>query len=294
MLKLLRPVLRTKINRKFDRFNLPYKVNLHITYSCNSRCKTCFIWEKYRKKPELKDRELKTDQWKRFFENLGDRLYWVSIGGGEPFMRDDLVGIVSSMNTKNLCVLSINTNGQLTEKIYKTMKELLDMIPENVRVFLAVSLLGYEDTHNLVSGKENAFKTSEKTYKKLESLQTKYENLYLERELVVNKYNVNEMHKIAEKLNEEKIPFTLTFSQESDYYDNMGKNVGLSSKERKLVANILKNLRIPRYQRVDIIKEVFKKTAIKFFESGEIPKCYSSWCSVRIDPYGNVHPIHVS
>lgn len=290
MLKLVYPLMKAKIRRRFDRVTIPYKINLHITYSCNSRCQTCFIWKKYRKRPGLKEKELKADDWKEFFEKLGNDLYWLSISGGEPFLREDLVEIISSMNTKNLCIVSINTNGQLPEKIYKIMKEILEIIPGNIKVFLAVSLLGLEDMHNLVSGKKNAFKASKKTHEKLRSLQKKHKNFYLERELVVNRQNLNEIGEIADKLNKEKIPFTFTFAQESEYYDNVGRRVGFSPRERQRVAETLKNLRIPVYRKEDMMKRIFKEIAIKFFERGEIPKCYSSWCSVRIDPYGNVYP----
>ncbi|MCK4335131.1 MAG: radical SAM protein [Candidatus Aenigmarchaeota archaeon] len=290
MLKLIFPVLKAKICRRLDRLAVPYKINLHITYSCNSRCKTCFIWKKYRKRPELKNKELKASDWKEFFKKMGDRLYWISISGGEPFLREDLAEIISSMDMKNLCIMSINTNGQLPEKTYNITRETLEIIPENTKVFLAVSLLGFENTHNFVSGKKNAFEKSKKTYEKLKSLQSEYKNFYLERELVVNKHNLNELEEITDSLNREKIPFTFTFAQESKYYDNTGKEVGLSPQEKQRVAEILRTLRIPLYQKADIMKNIFKKIAIKFFEKGEIPKCYSSWCSVRIDPYGNVYP----
>ncbi|UCD07293.1 MAG: 4Fe-4S cluster-binding domain-containing protein [Candidatus Aenigmatarchaeota archaeon] len=287
---MLRKILVSKVSRRFDRISMPYKINLFITYSCNSRCNTCFIWKKYMHKPSLKREELNTIQWKTFFEKLGDRLYWVSISGGEPLLRKDLVEIISSMNMKNLWVLSINTNGQLPEKTYETIKELLDILPKKIRFFLAVSLLGSENTYKLVSGKESAFKTSEETYKKLKPLQAKHRNFYLERELFVNKYNLNEIGKIVDKLNEDKIPFTLTFAQESGYYDNVGKCVDFSMQERRRLVEILKSVYIPIYRKEDIVKRAFKEIAIKFFEGEEIPKCYSLWSSVRIDPYGNIHP----
>lgn len=290
MLKLIFPLFKTKIYRIFNRRVIPYKINLHVTYSCNSKCKTCFIWKKYMEKPHLKEKELKTDQLKRFFEKLGDKLYWISISGGEPFLRDDLFEIISSMNTKNLCVISINTNGLLPEKTYNTIKKSMNKLPENIKVFVAVSLHGFENTHNIVSGKKNAFKTSERTYKNLKSLQEKHKNIYIERELVVNKHNLKEIREITDKLNREKIPFTLAFAQESDYYYNKEKNVEFSPEEKKKLAEILKTLRIPLYQKEEIVKLKFKEIAIKFFEKGETPKCYSSWSSVRIDPYGNVYP----
>ncbi len=290
MLKLIFPLLKTKIYRRFNRQTVPYKINLHITYSCNLRCRTCFIWNKYNDDPSLKKKELNTNQWKTFFEKLGERIYWLSISGGEPFLRDDIVEIISSINMKNLCIFSINTNGQLSEKIYDTMRNVLNILPKNVKVFLAVSLLGLENTHNFISGKKNTSETSNRTYKKLKSLQAKHKNFHLERELVVNKHNLDEIPEIVDKLNKDKIPFTLTFAQESEYYGNVGKDVNFSPQERKRIAGMLKNMNIYVYQKEDIVRKVFKKIAINFFERGKIPKCYSSWSSIRIDPYGNVYP----
>ena len=290
MLKILYPVIKTKICRTFGRLAVPYKINLHITYSCNSRCKICSIWKKYLDKPAMRRNELTAGQWKEFFEKSGNKLYWVSISGGEPFMRDDISDILSSIKTKNLCLFSINTNGQLPEKTYADMKEILGALPETVKVFLAVTLLGSEKTHNLVSGKKNAFREAEKTYGKLKFLQQTHKNFHLERELVVNKHNLNEIPGIVDKLNARGITFTLTFAQESDYYENLHGFVEFSQEEKKMIAEMLKNLQIPVHQKEHIVRRKFQKAAIEFFKTGRIHECYSSWSSVRIDPYGNVYP----
>jgi len=290
MLKLISPLMKAKMYRRFCRPSVPYKINLHITYSCNSRCKTCFIWKRYADKPSMRENELKTGQWKEFFEKLGDKLYWLSISGGEPLLRDDLADIFSSVSTKNLCVLSINTNGQLPEKTCKVMKEILDILPGNVRVFLAVSLFGPEETHDFVSGRKNAFRKAEKTYDRLKLLRHGHKNFYVDRELVVNRHNLNEIPEIVNEMNRKKIPLTLTFAQESDYYDNMHADVGFSDEEKVMIGEMLKNLQIPVYQKEHVIKRRFQEIAVQFFRNGKMPKCYSSWSSVRIDPYGNVYP----
>jgi len=290
MLKLIFPLMKANVCRHLGRPTLPYKLNLHITYSCNSRCKTCLIWKKYLDKPLMKKSELTKKQWKEFFEKYGDRLYWISISGGEPFMRDDLTDIISSINTKNLRLFSINTNGKASKRIYKTTKGILGILPANVKVFLAVSLFGSEKIHDFISGRENAFKEAEKTYEKLEPLQNEHANFRLERELLVNRHNLNEMPKIVDELNSKGVSFTITFFQESSYYDNMTGTPVFSSKDRGRIAEILGNIKIPLYQKEHIVRKKFQENAIQFFKIGKIPNCYSSWSSVRIDPYGNVYP----
>lgn len=290
MLKLIMPLMKTKIKRTLGRISCPYKLNLHITYNCNSRCRTCFIWEKYIKHPELREKELKKEQWKKFFRNMGKNVYWVSISGGEPFLREDIAEIVASIKTENLCLLSINTNGQSPEKIYAAMKKILEAIPKKVSVFLAISLLGSEKTHDKISGKEGAFLRSEETYKKLGHLRKRHGNFHVERELVFSKDNLGEIENVVSRLNRDRVPFTLTFAQESDYYDNRGRKVGFSPGEKERVVRILKNIEIPIYRKKDAVKLVFRDLAIRFFQGSGTVGCSSSWASLRVDPYGNVYP----
>jgi MoaA/NifB/PqqE/SkfB family radical SAM enzyme len=290
MLKLILPFTRAKISRFFNLRTVPYKLNLHVTYSCGSRCKTCRIWKKYTDNPPKRNEELTAAQWYEFFKKLGGRLYWLSVSGGEPFTRKDLAEIILSASTKNLLVLSINTNGQLAEETAKTMSEILAVLPENVKVFLAVSLFGSEKTHDSLSGKKGAFRKAEDTFLKLKQLQQKHANFFLERELVVNRRNLGEIPQIVDRLRESGVSYTLTFAQESEYYDNVHRGIAIEGSERKIVAELLRNIRIDVRQREQMVKRRFAETAVRFFESGMAPACYASWSSVRIDPYGVVYP----
>ena len=269
---------------------VPYKINLFLTYRCNQRCRTCFIWKKYIENPKLKDKELTKDEWGQFFQNLGSNLHWLSISGGEPFMREDLTDIIKSINSKNLLIFSMNTNGSLSEKTFNDTQKILKILPQKTKVFLSLSLNGFKRTHNLVA-RIDSYDRAENTYALLKTLQTKRKNLYLERELTVSKYNLKELKAIIDDLKRKSIPLTLTFAQESEFYENVDKKVMLSQHDKIALANILREIKIPMHKKEDLMKRMFKRLAIRSFEKpGQPIPCYSSWSSVRIDPYGNVYP----
>ncbi|MBN2566251.1 MAG: radical SAM protein, partial [Candidatus Eisenbacteria bacterium] len=58
-----------------------------VTYRCNARCAVCDIW----KSPSDPAAELAPED----YAWLPDSLRSVNISGGEPFLRDDLPGVVS-------------------------------------------------------------------------------------------------------------------------------------------------------------------------------------------------------
>ena len=287
---MLGKILSAKFLRRFNRVAVPYKINLFLTYRCNQRCRTCFIWKKYVESPKLKDKELTKEEWGKFFRNLGSNLYWLSISGGEPFIRKDLIDIIESISSKNLSIFSMNTNGILSEKIFNDTQTILKILPQKTKFFITVSLNGFKKTHNFVAG-INSYDRAENTYALLKTLQTKMSNFYVEREVTVSKYNLKELNAIIDSFNRKRIPFTLTFAQESEFYENIDKKVMLSQNDRIALANILRKIKIPMYKKQDLIKRMFKKLAIRSFENpGQPIPCYSSWASVRIDPYGNVYP----
>ena len=82
----------------FKIFGIPKKLPVFLTINvndlCNSRCRICNIWKN---DPEKKVKEqLKLWEFERIFKNYGN-LYWVTITGGEPFLRKDLVEVVKTI-----------------------------------------------------------------------------------------------------------------------------------------------------------------------------------------------------
>ena len=94
-------------NRRLMR--TPKSVDLDITSRCNLKCKYCF----HRTSPADTGGELPASDWIQFIEELGRcAVMDVTLGGGEPFIRDDLPKIIDAI-VKNRMRFSILSNGGL-------------------------------------------------------------------------------------------------------------------------------------------------------------------------------------
>ena len=88
--------------------------NLQVTYRCNFKCDICDFW----KTPHRSEDELTLDNIRsiaRKLNELGTLI--VSIAGGEPLMRNDLIDIISILNSYNHFPILI-TNGSLITDEY--------------------------------------------------------------------------------------------------------------------------------------------------------------------------------
>ncbi len=89
----------------------PKSMDLDITSRCNLNCKYCF----QRTSPTDTKTELPTEEWVAFCRELGDcAVIDVCIGGGEPFIRDDLLEIIDAV-VENRMRFSILSNGGLIQ-----------------------------------------------------------------------------------------------------------------------------------------------------------------------------------
>jgi len=89
----------------------PRKMDLEITSRCNLRCLYCYFFDN----PEVEYRDLPTDEWLKFFDELGQcALMDVTIQGGEPFIRKDLPELLKGI-IRNGMRYSILSNGGLID-----------------------------------------------------------------------------------------------------------------------------------------------------------------------------------
>ena len=92
--------------------NTPKEVDIAITDRCNLRCKYCYHFTSAGNVGE----DLPKEEWFQFFEELKEcAVMKITLGGGEPFMREDLRGIISSI-VKNRMRFSILSNGTLIKE----------------------------------------------------------------------------------------------------------------------------------------------------------------------------------
>ena len=88
---------------------MPREIDIELTAKCNLRCKYCYFFEN----ENLDYIDLSTQEWIRFFDELGSiGVMKVTLAGGEPFYRNDLIEIIDSI-VKNRMRFSLLSNGGL-------------------------------------------------------------------------------------------------------------------------------------------------------------------------------------
>lgn len=97
------------------------KTKLHgsiiLTYRCNARCNMCNVWNHPTKPSEEIGIEI--------IEKL-PQMFFANITGGEPFVREDLPGIIEVIRNKAKRIV-ISTNGFFTEKIISLCEKFPDL-----------------------------------------------------------------------------------------------------------------------------------------------------------------------
>jgi MoaA/NifB/PqqE/SkfB family radical SAM enzyme len=88
---------------------LPASIAFNVLYACNSRCKTCNVYER-------KVTPLSVDEFDRVFRSLGTAITWTTLTGGEPFLRKDMPEIALGLAKRcRPTFVTIATNGSLPD-----------------------------------------------------------------------------------------------------------------------------------------------------------------------------------
>jgi MoaA/NifB/PqqE/SkfB family radical SAM enzyme len=124
---------------------LPSYLIFFPTARCNARCSHCFYREQVDSadaaaEPALADVE-------KLSRSL-PRLIYLSLGGGEPFLRPDLADIVRLFHRfSGILYCNIVTNGVLTERIVSCARRVLSECPD-LRLKVQVSIDDFEEAHD--------------------------------------------------------------------------------------------------------------------------------------------------
>ncbi len=124
----------------------PYFCTFIVTWRCNARCVMCDIWQK------AGQAEMDSAQIRDVLKKISD-IRVIRLTGGEPFLREDLGGIVSDVfRYTKAQIVHITTNGILTDRI-KTFAE------DNAsrRLHIKISLNAVGERHDRVMGVPGAF-----------------------------------------------------------------------------------------------------------------------------------------
>ncbi len=181
---------------------LPVNYTFSITRRCNSRCKTCRIWD------HPADWEMSWDEWRRVIHSLGRAPIWITLSGGEPFLVDwidEAVLEIVEVNRPELVV--IPTNALLPDVIEARLKEVLPKIAGRLsQLTINVSLDGIGKKHDEIRGIPGNFSRVERTVEMLKRLKRHHSFLSLGIHTVVSRWNAQELEDIIEFVGERFSP----------------------------------------------------------------------------------------
>jgi len=137
-------------NKKTVGLSAPLKISFNITEKCNLRCKHCLT-----DAGSFNPNELTTTELFKLIAQMREfGSFFITLGGGEPLLRNDLFEVIE-YGRKNFIAVSLVTNGILiTKEMVQRLNELdLDTI--------TVSVDGLEKNHEFIRGKGTFLKTIE-------------------------------------------------------------------------------------------------------------------------------------
>lgn len=236
------------------------------------------------------------DEWRRVFFALGKSPYWVTLSGGEPFLRQDLTKIV-----QNLCricqpkMITIPTNGLLTDKILTDVIKMVKVYPETYFI-INLSLDGMGEKHDRVRGVKGNFKKSLATFTALRKI--KSANFILGLHTVISRENIHDFPEIAN--------FVLDKLRPDSYITEIAENrVELDNVENKITPDIGDYKKAIRFlktkmgkQKLTYFTKITQTFRITYYDlvakilekQKQIIPCYAGIASVQIAPNGDVWP----
>ena len=134
----------------------PMTMSFVVTDRCNSRCSPCLIGTRYLEDPKVAAGELTLDEYRQVFASVGE-LEWVTLGGGEPFMRPDFAELsIAAVRAMRPRVVNVPTNATLMHATEKGVASMLEGFGDT-RLVVNVSVDGVGPRHDELRGFEGNF-----------------------------------------------------------------------------------------------------------------------------------------
>lgn len=279
--------------RSFRQFGwprlLPINLTVSVTYTCPSRCKTCNIWQK-------KVEDLRPDEYEKIFRTLEGVPIWVTVSGGDQFVRSDLPEIFTLIRQiLRPRIVNLPMNGILTKQIEKQLPGIVEA-SKGSSLILNFSLDDVGKRHDEIRGHKNNFEKVMHAYRFARELQKDNPHMTIGMHTVISRFNVDriqEIHAELKKLGpdsyiteiaEERVELKtmgVSITPEADQYAKAADFlVSEMRKERKKnrMGRLVESFRLEYYE---LVKQILLRKE-------QVIPCYAGWASAQIAPDGNV------
>lgn len=268
----------------------PEQITFFVTDRCNLACSHCFVKTNSTDKKD----ELTVEEIDRITKDIG-RVNYVTITGGEPFLREDITDIarVLSRNLKPVFITMI-TNGYMTDAIIGKVKSMLEDL-KGRKFLIKVSIDGPAELHDSIRMRQGSFASAVNTFSRLKSLKCFYKNLSLG---IITTYSsrnkgiVDSLFKdVILKLGPDQYGLVLErpgeanrLNESVDVDDYIGLLKDINEKMSGLARGFFRKFRIAYKNRMaDKLKEIYSKRRYPV-------ECYAGTLNAVITPLGEVFP----
>jgi len=252
-----------------------------LLYACNSRCKTCNIYNK-------KSKNLNLDEYGKIFKSIGHSPYWVTLSGGEPFLRPDIVDVCKIIyEYTRPKIINIPTNGILVDKITKDVDAIAKSCPDT-QIIINLSIDAVEKEHDEIRQVPDNYKKVMKVLSNLKKLD--HRNLNIGIHTVISRYNVNDFSSIASKLMALKPDSYITeIAEERIELDTMNADITPSLiSYRSAIDFLIHRIKNGKFKGMNKITQAFR---IEYYnlvkkilrDKTQVIPCYSGIASVFSD-----------
>jgi len=287
-IKLLESAIKNKAHL------MPYKLNLAVTNRCNSRCITCRTWREYRVNPEMQSNELSVAEFGRLFHNLSSYIRWLSLTGGEPFLREDFSEIVNAAIKKirSLALINIPTNGLLHDRIINFIDSLKNThYPE---ISISFSIDGPSEVHDRIRGIKGSYDIVWNTYLESKKIARRNSHIHLHIETTVSSFNISKLKLFVKELRKNKHTMIITIAHDAYLYHNEGDTSILPNIFDTETGDFFSFLKreFRGYHPSEILTRAYIKRIPMFLRnrSSQVLPCAAMESSFAMNPYGDVLP----
>jgi len=177
---------------------LPINLTVSVTYSCPSRCATCDIWQK-------KVDDLSVDEYGKMFRTLERVPIWVTLSGGDQFVRRDLDEIVRLVREEiEPTIINIPMNGVITERIHQLLPRIA-AFSRGSQLVLNLSVDEIGEAHDRIRGADRNWEKLLEVASLIRDLKKTYDHIVMGVHTVISKLNV---HRIPEIEREARAVFS--------------------------------------------------------------------------------------
>ncbi|MFA5318151.1 MAG: radical SAM/SPASM domain-containing protein [Patescibacteria group bacterium] len=186
-----RKYLNYFLNKNLKKVKWGYVI-FFVTNRCNSKCKHCFYWQELNSGNELSINEIE-----KISSKFGQTQVLL-LSGGEPFLRDDLFEIISLFIKNNgVKVVSIPTNGLLTNKITEITQKLSQAFPK-ITFSINPSIDALYEKNDDLRGVQGSFTRSIQTVKELEKIKKQRKNVEIVVNTTISNFNYRDIDDIID------------------------------------------------------------------------------------------------